>query len=133
LGAWRAERISGSIHREIDLFLRESGKDPLLEPISITRVEVSKDRSSAKVFYLPLGGDKPSETLVEALEGAARRVRGPIGRNLRLRHAPQIRFVFDDTAIAAYAVNRLIQKIGQERPVDPATDDATGPDGEGEE
>lgn len=115
MGGYRAERIAEMIHKELAQRLRLEVKDPRLEPISITHVHVSKDLAKATAEYLPLGGGEPSDDLQEALAEAGRRLRGPIGRVLRLRHAPQIYFKVDTHTATAFRVNALLAKIAADR------------------
>jgi ribosome-binding factor A len=114
-GDFRVERLSESIHQELAQRLLTEVKDPRVEPISITSVTVTRDLSRARVMYLPLGGGAPSEHLIEGLEAAGRILRGPIGRALQLRHAPEIVFVFDEHHDRAMAVNRMLDQLARER------------------
>ena len=112
---YRPERVAEMIHRELAERLRSDIKDERLAMLSMTSIEVTRDLSRATVRYMPLGGGAPSEDLVEALEAAAKRLRGPIGRALRLRHAPELVFVYDEHTDAAFRVTALIHRLGRER------------------
>jgi ribosome-binding factor A len=103
------------MHRELDERLRLEVKDPRLVPISITTVEVSRDLSRAVVEYLPLGGGEVTRDLKEALEVAAKKLRGPIGRALRLRHAPEIVFKVDQHTEEAIRITSLLSRMERER------------------
>lgn len=111
----RPERVAAMIHRELAQRLRLEIKDPRVTDVSITDVAVNRDLSRAVVSYLPLGGGRPSKDLEDGLEDAARRLRGPIGRALRLRHAPEIVFAYDTHTERAIEVTRLIDRISAER------------------
>ncbi len=113
--AHRAERIAEMLHRELDERLRLHAKDPRLVPISITSVEVSKDLSRAVVQFLPLGGGAVSKELREGLDFTAKQLRGPIGRALRLRHAPEIVFEVDVHTEDAIRITGLLTKMERER------------------
>lgn len=131
MGGYRAERIAELVHRELATRLQRDVKDSRLEPISITHVEVTRDLSRANVHYLPLGGGEPSDELVEALDGAARQLRGPIGRALKIRHAPEIVFQVDRHTERAIRVTQLLEQIGRElNPSEPAGDDADEDEGD---
>jgi len=112
---FRAERIAEMIHKELAQRLLLEVKDPRVSPISITSIEVTKDLSRARVLFLPLGGGEASEELQAGLESAAKQLRGPIGRALRLRHAPELVFVFDEHHAKAVAVTRLLDQLSRER------------------
>lgn len=112
---WRPERIAEMVHRELAERLRNDIKDPRLTPISITHVVVTRDLRQATVHFLPLGGGEVGADLREALAEAARRLRGPIGRDLRLRHAPELVFEIDHTTEKALKVGQLLDQVRRER------------------
>lgn len=111
---WRPERVAEMVHQEVARRLLTEVKDPELSPISITRVEVTRDLARAVVWFLPLGGGEVSKSLKEALGRAGRTMRGPIGRALRLRIAPEIAFQVDVRHEEAVRVSTLLHKIGRE-------------------
>lgn len=114
MGGFRAERIAELVHRELATRLVRDVKDSRLEPVSITHVEVTRDLSRATVHYLPLGGGEPSDDLVAALDSAARQLRGPIGRALQTRHAPELVFQVDRHTENAIRMTQLLEEIGRE-------------------
>ncbi|HHO54347.1 MAG TPA: 30S ribosome-binding factor RbfA [Deltaproteobacteria bacterium] len=113
--SYRPERVAELIHKELGQRLRLEVKDPRVTPISITSVEVTRDLSRAVVTYLPLGGGTPSPDLIDGLLQAARQLRGPIGRALRLRHAPELVFEVDTHLEEALRVTALLDRLAEER------------------
>ncbi|MFK7931765.1 MAG: 30S ribosome-binding factor RbfA, partial [Myxococcota bacterium] len=130
MAGYRPQRVAEMIHRELSVRLRDELKDPSFTPVSITHVEVSRDLGSARVSWTPLGGDPPSNELVEAVEAAARRLRGPIGRALRLRHAPDLRFELDVHTDNAVRLTALLGEIGRELDGRDVEDDSLETEGE---
>ena len=112
---YRRERIAEMMHRELAVRLPAAMRDQTLPPVSITHVEVSRDLKSADVHFMPLGGGDVSDGLTDALKQAARALRGPIGRALRLRHAPVINFCADQHTEAAVRVMSILEKLERER------------------
>jgi ribosome-binding factor A len=112
LAGYRPERVAEMVHREVASRLRRDVKDPELEPISITRVEMTRDLGRATVWYLPLGGGEVSDGLRGALGRAGKQLRGPIGRALRLRTAPELAFREDVHHEEAVRITRLLDEIG---------------------
>ncbi|MCA9570964.1 MAG: 30S ribosome-binding factor RbfA [Myxococcales bacterium] len=111
----RPARVAEMIHKELASRLLLEVKDPRVTPVSITHVKVSTDLSVATVEYTPLGGGEPSDELVEGLASVARSLRGPIGRALRLRHAPELRFVIDRHTDEAVRMTNLLGKLEEQR------------------
>ncbi len=112
----RAQRIAELVHRELAERLRLEVKDPRVGPISVTHVEVTRDLSRATAHYMPLGGGAASAELRDGLLEAAKQLRGPIGRALKLRHAPELVFVLDEHTDRAIRVSSLIEKVARELP-----------------
>lgn len=113
--SYRPQRVGEMIFRELSMRLRTQVKDERVGDISITRVEVTRDLSRAQIFFLPLGGGEVDEDLHEGLLEAAKQLRGPIGRALRLRHAPELVFREDVDHDKAVNVARLLDQIASER------------------
>ena len=114
----RAERVASAVHAELARMLREDIKDPAVERVSITGVTISPDLTVAKVRYVPLGGVGDRVAMQAALEAAAKKMRGPIGRVLRLRHAPDLRFEYDKNIEYAAHMDAVLSQLPK-----PAEDD----------
>jgi ribosome-binding factor A len=111
----RTDRVAEAIREEIAIFVREGAKDPRISPLlTITAVEVSRDLRTAKVFISVLGDDAERDATVEGLEAIAPRMRGHIGRVLRLRNAPELLFRLDESIARAARIEQLLQQIKQE-------------------
>jgi ribosome-binding factor A len=91
----RARRVAEQVQRVLSEMLRREVRDPRLKPITITHVRMSPDLAHAWVHYELLGADAHDAAQREILDEAAGYLRGPLGRALRLRLAPQIHFAPD--------------------------------------
>ncbi|MES2637845.1 MAG: 30S ribosome-binding factor RbfA [Myxococcota bacterium] len=120
----RAERIASIMHAELARLLREEVKDPRVGTISITEVLVKPDLGSARVRYLPLGGAGDRVQVQAGLEAAARYLRGPVGRALGIRHAPELKFELDPNVEYAARMDALL------RALPPAAEEPAAPVGE---
>jgi ribosome-binding factor A len=92
----RNRRVAEQIQRVLSELIRRELRDPRLGSVTIVDVQVTQDLSHAKVFYSILGGNKNPEMTQEIMDEGARILRGPLGRALSLRHAPQLTFVADN-------------------------------------
>ena len=115
MAGYRPKRVAEMIHKELAKRLLLEIKDPRVVPISITYVEVSGDLGVAKISYTPLGGGEPSAELVAGLTDAARHLRGPIGRVLRLRTAPDLRFIYDTHTDEAVRMTSMLEELSRQR------------------
>jgi ribosome-binding factor A len=125
----RSRRVAEQIQRSLSELVRREVKDPRLGSITLTDVEVSRDLSHAKVYYSVLGGASDPVLVQEILDGAAPALRGPLGRALRLRHSPEIRFEADDLIERGAQLSDLIRRAVEDdraRHVDEENPDDAG-------
>ena len=94
----RKDRVAEDIKREIVALIREL-KDPRVKDkmLTVVRVEVSQDLSYAKVFVSSLSGIDDAKQAVKGLESATGLIRHEVGKRLRLRKAPELKFAADDS------------------------------------
>lgn len=78
--------------------------------ITVTSVVVSKDLSVAKVYLSVFGGKEPPLEVITFIEDKASQLRGYLGRNIRLRITPELKFFLDDTLDQIEHFQDLIKK-----------------------
>lgn len=80
--------------------------DPRLEMVTVTDVEVSKDREVADV-YISADPDRYEEVM-DGLDAARGRIRSLVGKNLGWRVTPELRFRIDHSVDAAERIAKLL-------------------------
>lgn len=101
---------------ELVSLLRTESKDPRVRTVTITGVEATTDLKHADVYVRTLGGEMPVDEAIEGLESAEGFLRRQLGRNLRLRRIPEMRFVADHTLEQARLIEDLLDEaLGDER------------------
>jgi ribosome-binding factor A len=108
----RSTRVSGRIREELSLLLRGL-RDPRVEGVLVTRVEVTDDLSFVRVFVRrDVGADeREQKQLVRALDNASGKLRGELTRAVGLRSAPGLRFLYDEGIDAQSRVEELLREI----------------------
>lgn len=98
MAGYKADRVSEDIKREIIAVMREL-KDPRVKDkiLTVVRVEVSHDLSYAKVYVSALEGIETAKEAVKGLVSATGKIRHEVGSRLRLRKAPELKFIADDS------------------------------------
>lgn len=121
----RARRVAQQLQRALSELIRRDVKDPRLGMVTLTEVRMSNDLSYADVYFSVLGAD--AQQAQGILDEAADMLRGPVGRALGIRHAPELRFKHDDLIESGAKLSALIDKAVHEdeaRHVDqPGADD----------
>lgn len=109
----RKERLGEELKKILGRAFLEDIKDPKIGFITITKVNVARDLSSAKVYISVLENQKEKDTM-HALNKARGHLRSIAARQLDLRIAPEINFISDDTMIRSIKIDRLLKKISKE-------------------
>ena len=107
--SYRAERVNELIKRELTHLLSTGTKDPRLKEVIITDVIVSRDLTSAKVFF---SVDDESHNKVSALlNKASGFFRTSLSKSLDLRHTPSLKFVYDTAPNTGARMDDLLSKL----------------------
>src|SRR5688500_11464526 len=114
----RPARLGERIREELmDLLLRGAVKDPGASGAIVHAVDVSGDLRHAKV-YVRLGDPSVDEarrrSLLRALGRAGGFLRRELAPRLGVRHMPELRFLWDDSAERASRVEELLEEIREE-------------------
>ena len=108
----RNERVRKELMRDISDILRKEVRG-LEGVVSIVDVEVSHDNSYAKVYYSVLGSPEQIEKDKAIVEKNTGKVRFEIGKRIRLRVTPEIKFIYSDGLEQGSRVLDLIEKISR--------------------
>lgn len=108
----RNERVRKELMRDVSDIIRKEIRG-LEGVVSVVDVEVSHDNSFAKIIYSVLGSPEQIEKDKEIMEKNTGRVRFEIGKRIRLRVTPEIKFVYSDGLEQGSRVLDLIDKISK--------------------
>ena len=119
----RQERLGGEIQKIISTMLLRDLKDPRLQNamVSVTAVDVTNDGSYATVFLTVLGyGQQTPETKVkqetdalEALKHAKGVIKKEIGRQIKLRHIPELIFKIDTSLEYGRHIEEVLHNLNK--------------------
>ena len=130
----RSRRVEEQIQRLLAELVRREVKDPRVGPVTITAVEVSRDLSHAKVYFLPFDAKRPATEVGAALASAAGFLRVHLKKQLQMRHVPELRFIPDETIDRAVRLSALINAaVARDATLAPEADAAVADDGNGDE
>jgi len=105
----RADRVGDAIQHALAAMLLREIKDPRIGMVTVTAVRVSDDLRHAHVFFTVLGDQAQRARTLAGLESARGYIRSHLGRHLKLRVTPEIRFEFDPSFDQADVVSRLLR------------------------
>ena len=113
----RRKRIAGTIRKHLSAEISREVADPRLSALAIQEVHVTGDLSIAKVLVrLMFGGEDESaraEAMI-ALSRVAPGLRSSLSPVLRMRHVPELRFVYDEGADHRARIDDVLDEIKRE-------------------
>ena len=110
----RNERVRKTLMKEIADIIQKELKDSRIHGIvSITDIEIAHDNSFAKVFYSVFASDEEKQTTIKAITDNTSKIRYEVGKRVRLRLTPELRFIPDDSLERGSNVTQIINKISK--------------------
>jgi len=111
LAGKRATRVGDQILKCAAELLLQKVKDPRVNGITLTGVDISNDLKNATVFYSLIGGEDDIKRAQVGLDRAKGYIKREIGLNIKLRNVPEIIFKHDPTLDTGNRLEKLFQKI----------------------
>ncbi len=110
----RINRISEEVKKVVSQLIYNGLKDPRIkEMTSITRVEVTRDLSYAKIYVSVLGNENEKNETIEGLNNAKGYIRKEISSSIDLRHAPEPIFYLDESIEQGIYMSKLIDSLNK--------------------
>ena len=111
----RSSRVAEAIRNELATLLLSKVRDPRLNGVNISRVEVPDDLSIARIFFTVFGGKKEIKEAGIGLESAKGFMRSHIAKTLNLRFTPALLFRYDNVVEKVAELDEIFQEIANER------------------
>ena len=107
------QRLGEQIQRDLATLIQRELKDPRLGMVTVNFVKLSKDMSYADVNVTVLVADDAPERIAASLailNQASTFLRTELGRGLKVRKVPNLRFHYDDSLKRGADINALIHQ-----------------------
>ncbi|MBO4852492.1 MAG: 30S ribosome-binding factor RbfA [Schwartzia sp.] len=114
MGQLRMERVQELMKQEISKIILEDVKDPRIGFVTVTRVHVTNDLRSARVFVSLLGSDEQMADCWRGLNRSLGFIRREVGRRVRLRYTPELSLEIDDSMAYSAHIQELLLGIQRE-------------------
>lgn len=106
----RTQRVGDSIQKALAQILMYEA-DERMRLVTITSVVVSRDLSYAKIYVSVLSDDpKQIKDIVAALNANMKSLRYQLVREVDLRIAPELKFVYDESTAHGFRLSNLIDE-----------------------
>lgn len=114
MGQLRVEKVQELIKQEISKIVLTEVKDPRVGFVTITRVEVTGDLLSAKIFVSLMGSDEQKTNTWKGLQSSLGYMRSEIGKRIRMRLTPTLSLHIDESLDYSAHIQELLLKIKAE-------------------
>jgi ribosome-binding factor A len=118
----RIDRIGDQMQRELAQLIQREVKDPRVGMVTVNAVKVSRDLGYADVYVSLLTTEELTEDSpqvqdsLSVLNKAAGFLKGQVGRAMKLRVTPQLRFHFDALLNHSRRMDNLIREAVGDKP-----------------
>lgn len=109
----RSDRVAQELKKEVAVILQREVKDPRIGMVTVSDVEVSRDLAYAKIFVTFLFDNDP-EAIKQGLKGlekASPYIRTLVGKAMRLRIVPELRFIYDESLVEGMRMSNLVSNV----------------------
>jgi ribosome-binding factor A len=112
MSKYRIERINETIKEVLSEIVLNEIKDPRVGLVTITSVRVARDLATARIHFSVLGEQEQRDASLKILKGASGFMRHAIANAIDVQHAPELRWVYDDSLDRAFRINEVLRETG---------------------
>jgi ribosome-binding factor A len=113
VSAQRKSRVEHALRDVLTTAINNDVKDPRVRAatlITVAKVEMNVDLSVANVYVSVIGDDATADGVIAGLQKAAGFLRGPVGRELNMQRAPELRFMLDVTIDVSAKLSAIVRE-----------------------
>jgi ribosome-binding factor A len=116
----RLKRLDDQLRQVISETILTRVQDPRIGFVTVTRVQLSPEFDTARVFVTVYGDETVRADSMKGLRSAAPFVQSAIAKAIRLRRTPKLRFLYDDALDRSLRINATLRDLddGGESPID---------------
>lgn len=115
---FRHGRVKQEILREVNRILMREIKDPRIDGVTITDVDLTGDLQQATIYYSTLSDKAGERQKTQAgLEAVKGKVRSELGKVLKLYKVPELSFQRDSSVDYGNRIDQLLDQIHSKDPV----------------
>lgn len=110
----RVGRLEQEIQREVNDILLKSIRDPRVEDVTITGVQVTGDLQQATIYYSLLSDlASVNQKAAKGLEAASGLIRKQLGSRLTIYKTPELKFMKDESVRYGNHIDDLLRGLNK--------------------
>lgn len=125
----RVQKAAQAIREVVSMAILADLRDPRIQGVTVTYVEVSPDMRLAKVHVSIMGDDAAQRLCLHGLQSAAGFLQQKISHRIDTRYTPRVRFELDMGVKKSIAIAKMLDEVlPDDSPPDSLTTDEPGLD-----
>lgn len=109
----KTDKISSQMEKEISRIIQMEVKDLRNNMVTVTDVKVTSDLGQAKVYYTCLR-EEDAEEVQHKLDHAKGYIRTELTNYIKVRHMPNLIFVYDESIAYGNKIEDIIKDLHKE-------------------
>jgi ribosome-binding factor A len=112
MAQYRVGRLEQEIQKEVNDILLKRVRDPRVQGVTITGVDVTGDLQQATIYYSILSDKEDDESDTQkGLNKATSLIRGELGSRLNIYRTPELTFTLDNSIQYGSKIDQLINQL----------------------
>jgi ribosome-binding factor A len=107
----RVLKAAEAIREVVSMAILTDLRDPRIEGVTVTYVEVSPDMRLAKVHVSIMGDEAQQKLCLHGLRSSAGYLQNKISERIDTRYTPRIRFELDEGVKKSLAISQMLQEL----------------------
>ena len=107
----RVQKAAEAIREVVSMAILADLKDPRIDGVTVTYVEVSPDMRNAKVHVSIMGDETTQKLCLRGLQSSAGYLQQKVSRRIDTRYTPRIRFEIDMGVKNSIAIARMLNDV----------------------
>jgi ribosome-binding factor A len=107
----RVLKAAEAIREVVSMAILTDLRDPRIEGVTVTYVEVSPDMRLAKVHVSIMGDSAQQRLCLHGLRSSAGYLQNKISERIDTRYTPRIRFELDEGVKKSLAISQMLQEL----------------------
>lgn len=113
--SYRSDRVSIEIQREVNDILRSKVRDPRVQEVNITDVQLTGDLSQATVYYSLLSTlASDNEKAKQGLKKATGLIKRELAHRMTIYKIPELTFMKDESVAYGSKIDELLRGLNKD-------------------
>lgn len=119
----RVQKAAAAIREVVSMAILADLKDPRIEGVTVTYVEVSPDMRNAKIHVSIMGDETAQRLCLRGLQSSAGYLQQKVAKRIDTRYTPRLRFEIDMGVKNSIAISKMLGEVLPEQ--SPLDEEAT--------